>query len=580
MSKRTIVFLLIVILASVPALRALAIPGFYTSHDGVTHTARIANFSLALKEGQILPRLAPNLFGGLGFPIFVFIYPLPYLVGSTIHEIGFSFTDSFEIVIGASFLLSAISMFFFLRELFGETSALVGALFYSWAPYRFSQVYVRAAIAESFAYIFIPLVLLSALKLSRTRNTRWVGIGGLSLAGLLLSHQLVSLTFLPVFILMAFLFLRETKLPRQYLLSVAASALLGFTTAAFIYVPALLERKFLHFDELIDYYADHFVTIPQLIHSPWSYGFSMPGVMNDDMSFQVGLIHLTVVGLTVFWIGWRILHKQKILKTNTSRIGIASLAVFLVSTLLMLEHPAVRWVWEHIPGISILDFPWRLLGLSVFAASLLAAYLSKSVNSKLLYVLLLFFVFYANRNHLRINQSVVYDDQFFLNYRETATWRNEFLPKWRISNRFPNLKGDASVLEGDVAIEPLDIRTHKLRLKVQSRSGGILQLHRLYFPGWTVFLDGERMKFDEGFTASRNVQLETETNPFIDRSGLVDVRLPPGEHIVEARFSETLLRKAGFLMSGIGLSVSMWFTVRRQLVLSTLSKKSVPRRKR
>ena len=63
MKKKTVTFVFLIVLLSVPALRALSIPEFYTSHDGSTHTARIANYYLALKEGQIPPRLAPNLFG-------------------------------------------------------------------------------------------------------------------------------------------------------------------------------------------------------------------------------------------------------------------------------------------------------------------------------------------------------------------------------------------------------------------------------------------------------------------------------------------------------------------------------------
>ena len=113
MKNRYILFLALIILASIPAIRALAIPEHYTSHDGVTHTARIANYYLALKEGQIPPKLAPNLFGNLGFPIFIFIYPLPYLLGSFFHTLGFSFTDSFEMVIGLSLIFSSINIFFF-----------------------------------------------------------------------------------------------------------------------------------------------------------------------------------------------------------------------------------------------------------------------------------------------------------------------------------------------------------------------------------------------------------------------------------------------------------------------------------
>lgn len=581
MRVRSILPIVLLVSAALPALRSLAADGFYTSHDGLTHTARIANYYLAIKEGQLPPRLATNLFGGLGYPMFLFIYPLPYLLGAALYAGGFAFTTSFEIIIGASFVLSAVSMFIFLRDFFDVTPAFVGALFYSWAPYRFSQLYVRAAIAESFAYIFVPLILLAIFKLSRTGKTRWVGIGSLSLSGLLLSHQLVSLMFLPVFVIFGYMFLKQTKRPRVYLLGAVAMTLVGISTAAFIYLPVLMERKFLRFDELIDYYADHFVTLPQLVHSPWSYGFSMPGTMNDDMSFQVGLTHLLVAGLSLIWLGWIIVRKKREAgKTPFFWFGIVSLGLFAASLGLMLEHPLVRFFWKYLPGLSLIDFPWRLLGVAVFAASLTAAYLVNAYRNKLLLSLLVFFVFYANRNHLRINQTQNFDDRFFLSYDQTATWRNEFLPTWRITNKLGHLEGEYSLRSGVIDVETLEARTHLLKFKVTSPTGGSLQIHRLYFPGWTVLLDGEQLELNGDLSLTSNIQLETETEPYVDRSGLMEVRIPRGEHLLEAKFSETPVRKTGFVLTGIGIVSSTWLAATTGSIPSLRRNKPSRRKKR
>lgn len=559
MKKSTIIVLLVVLISSIFALRALAIPNFYTSHDGLTHTARIANFYLALKEGQLPPRLAPKLFGSLGFPMFIFIYPLPYFLSALIYQIGYSFTASFEIVIGLSFILSAISMYIFAKEFFGKFPGLIAALFYTWAPYRFSQLYVRAAIAESFAYIFIPLVLLALFRISKRANNRWLGIGSLSLAGLLLSHQLVSLMFLPVFVLFAGIFLLQAKDKKKFASRSLLMALLGFLTSAFIYMPSLFERKFLHFDELINYYSDHFVTIRQLIHSPWNYGFSMPGSENDDMSFQIGLTQLLAAGLAFISILVILFkEKKKGLQKPKNIIAIVSLIIFSVSVSLMLDHPIIHWLWEKIPPISVIDFPWRLLGVSVFSASLLASYLVATSRYKLiLYPVLLFFVFYANRNHLRINQTVVFPDEFFLQYQETATWRNEFLPKWRITNKIENLEKDFHISEGKISVLKQEINTHRLKLDLLVEEAGSIDINRLYFPGWRITLDGNEIPLGNGFSLTKDIKIETQDSPFIDRSGFIRVKVPEGEHTLVASFQETAVRKVGFLSSFIGLTFSL-----------------------
>ncbi|OGY20093.1 MAG: hypothetical protein A2900_03250 [Candidatus Chisholmbacteria bacterium RIFCSPLOWO2_01_FULL_50_28] len=580
MKKRMLVFIVLLFVASYPALRALMIPEFYTSHDGETHTARIANYYLALKEGQIPPRLAPTLFGNLGFPIFLFIYPLPYLLGAMFHSLGFSFTDAFEIVIGSSFLLSAITMFLFARKVFGEFPGFIAALFYTWAPYRFSQIYVRGAIAESFAYIFVPLVLLSLYNIAATQNHRWVGIGSLSLAGLLLSHQVVAFIFLPIFLGFFLLWLVKAEHKRTAVLKATGMALLGVMIGAFIYAPSLFELKYLRFDELIDYYNDHFVTVGQLIHSPWSYGFSMPGT-NDDMSFQVGLTHLLVAALATISLGLFLFRTKKAaVRFPLFAMGSLSLAITALSVGFILELPAVHWLWKHLPFLDIIDFPWRLLGVTVFGTSLLAAYLVASAGRKvILSAVLLFFVFYANRNHVRINQTMVRNDAFFLSYQDTATWRNEFLSKWRQTNRWQHLEKDFRIRRGELKVKLIDGKTTSLSFLVEATDQGILDIHRLYFPGWTVFLDGKPLEIGKGLEITQDVQTETKESPFTDHSGLLSVNVPPGKHFIEARFTETPVRKVGFILSLIGMGYALAYILpKRSLVTASKTTKPVGRK--
>ena len=580
MKKQTLGVILLIILAMLPAVRALAIPGFYTSHDGVTHTARIANFSLALAEGQIPPRLAPKLFGGFGFPIFIFIYPLPYLLGSLIHAAGIPFTDSFEIVIGTSFLISALTMFFFIKELFGLWPAFISALFYTWAPYRLSQIYVRGAVAENFAYLFVPIVLLSLLRLSKKPELKWTTVGSLSFAGMLLSHQLVSLMFLPVFACFGLVFLFQSNDKKSYIRHAFFMTLLGLFTSAYIYVPALFERSFLHFDELMNYYSDHFVTLKQLMHSPWSYGFSMPGTLADDMSFQIGLTHLLVVAVSAIFFAWLFVkNKKKIWKDASNRIGLVSLVIFTISVILMLDYPVVRAIWKYTPALSMLDFPWRLLGVSVFASSMLVAYLTRVLKNKLIFFVFLFFVFFANRNHLRINQTFLLDDAYFLTYDQTATWRNEFLPIWRITNKLQNLERVVRVRKGDVLIESSQVKTLKLMLRTQSEVGGKIVIPRLYFPGWTVRIDGQLQKLNESFKITNNVDIQPESRPNVDDSGLIEVSVPKGRHEIEVIFSETPIRKLGFIFSIAGVVTTLGLILEGRIRAIVQAPKTMRRRR-
>jgi len=120
-----------IVILSIFALKSLAIPGFYTSHDGETHTARTAQYYQALKDHQFPPRFAESLYNGLGSPIFVYIYPIHYLLGSIVHFFGFSFTNSFEILMALGFIFSGIFSFLWFREVFKSEKISIGFLGFS-----------------------------------------------------------------------------------------------------------------------------------------------------------------------------------------------------------------------------------------------------------------------------------------------------------------------------------------------------------------------------------------------------------------------------------------------------------------
>ena len=286
------------LLLSFIALKSLLTNSFYTSHDGFTHTARIAAYYKALKDGQFPPRWGTDLNGGLGSPIFTYIYPLPYLLGSSIHFTGISYQDGFRIVTAVGYFLSGLTCFWWLKNRFGNLPGLLGAIFYLWAPYRFLNIYVRAAYAENLAYIFIPLIFLAIDEIFRSR--RWgFFLLAFSTAGMLLSHNLIAAIFLPLSLCWTFWQLITRRNPSAFVVSTLA-VITGFLMSSFIYFPDLFERQFVKFDTSIVYFREHFVTVWQLLRSPWGYGFDFPGVVNDEMSFQLGLGQILITTSFIF----------------------------------------------------------------------------------------------------------------------------------------------------------------------------------------------------------------------------------------------------------------------------------------
>ncbi len=172
--------------------------GLPLTHDGQDHVARIANFYQSLSEGNFIPRWAANLNWGYGHPILMFLYPLPSYFACFFRFLGFSLVDTTKIVFCLGFILSGVFMYLWLREIWGEEAGLMAGLLYMFAPYRFVDLYVRGAIGENLAFVWPPLICYFALKFSKKPYWRYFVGGSLSLAFLILSHNAISLMFLPV----------------------------------------------------------------------------------------------------------------------------------------------------------------------------------------------------------------------------------------------------------------------------------------------------------------------------------------------------------------------------------------------
>lgn len=549
--RPNILAILALIILSLPATKSLAIPAFYTSHDGETHVARIAQYWQALADRQIPPRFAPSLYNGLGSPILTYIYPLPYLAASAIHSLGFSFTDSFEIIMFLGFVFSGIFSYLWLAEVFkSEKAAFVGALFYVFAPYRFLLIYVRASISEHLAYTFLPLVLYSLTKMARQKTIFWLAISSFLIALLMLSQNLVALMSAPLlggYVLLQAIFEKSKKVLIQSLIVV----IWGFAIASVTYLPSLLERKFIRLDEIINIaYPGHFVTLKQLIRSPWGYGFDLPGTVNDQMSFQIGLAHIFVFFISLALILFQLIRKNQ---KNQSKLAIYFSCIFILSIFLMLQNKSTSYVWQQIKLLHIIDIPWRFLGLATLCLSYLAAYSVKFLKPGFYFLFLVIFVLVANRNHTRINQAVSFNDDFFLNYTGTATQYDEFTPKWRQSTKAPigfdpNIHVESQ--EGDVMIENVVAKSNKIAFTTYVFSDTAkIRINKFYFPGWNVQVDGKNLTpfKDLIITDTTTLALDKEQ----DSSGLMMVNLTGGNHQVLASFGETPLRSlANYLSLG------------------------------
>ena len=371
-----VVFFLV--LVSLWLTQSLWQSGFFTSHDGVSHLARLAQYLTLLADGQIPPRYSGTLLGHLGYPIFVFSYHLPFMLGSVFNFLGFNLTNSLKLVFGLSLFWSGLGMYWLLRQWFKPLAGFIGAFLFLVAPYRLILIFVRAAVGEALALSLLPWLLLALHK----KNI--IGIAVVT-ALVTLSHSL----FWPMYLGLIVTYLLLIKKDLRQLIT---GFILGLGLSAFYWLPLIFEKKLIVFDQFYTNLAvGHLVTFKQLIYSVWGYGYSHSGVEQDAMSFQVGIAQWLVVGGVIIYL---------LLKRKFPKLVFWALAWFWLAIALMVDWLPARYLWENLPLIKAIDIPWRFLAVAVFAASFLAAWLVNS-QKKLAWVLVLGLIgvaLYTNRN--------------------------------------------------------------------------------------------------------------------------------------------------------------------------------------
>lgn len=535
-------FLTIILLfaLTVPTVRELLRPGAYTSHDLTHHIVRTIHMDRILKEGQIPPRWTGDLNFRYGYALFLFNYPLPSAMASAVHDIGFSYIMSVKLTLLLSMVFSALFAFILFKYAFLSTPAgFVGGLFYLYAPIRFLNVYVSATFGNAVAFVFVPLVFWSILKIFRGEVDRKILFGSISLAALILSHNIMALMFIPI--MLFFTFALFVKQPRfiffKYSLLVFG---LGFGLGSFFLLPATLERSLIRYDDVLTgFWGSHFPTMEQLLHSHWGYGFSHPGTVEDDMSFQVGLAHIMVVVISMFFVIYKILKNRV-----WDKAALFFLIIFFISVLLMLHVSSP--LWRSLPFLPYLQMPWRLLAVSVFAASFLAGYIVWWVKNNLFVVMFLTLaVIFANRNHMRINEVFNVDDSFYMNINNSTTMAFEHLPKG--SGKFEEGSQRPSKIEtSDITsrVEFVKNTSGHVIAKIYSDRKQVLTFNQVYFAGWRYKLDGA------GVYPSYNVGRP-----------IPDFVVDPGLHVFEAYFGRTRTRLFADLLSLGSLIVLVFFSL-------------------
>lgn len=523
-----------------PALSVLAYRALPRGGDLLLHYYRTVALDATLRRGLLYTRWMPDLVYGYGYPLFHFYAPLSSYLSEAIHLAGASFPLSMRLMSALTLAALGLGTYLWARDLLGSARAgwvAVAAAVY--APFVLSTPLARGSLSDGLALALLPFAFWGLCRLAQRPTIPRLAVAALLVAALLLSHNVTALVSYPVLALYGFAVTGKTR--RRGPVLVVGALLLGLALSAFFWLPALADRGWTRLDLFIaeaeyDYRAN-FSSPGQLLRWPVP---AETGLMNPPGPYHANPVVLVLGAIGVAW-AWRVRLQARAALTLLWAAGLG---------LLFLNLPQSAWLWERIPLLPVIQFPFRLLGpasilLAAPAAAALAgpgsgrakwAWQAAPVAIALLLVLPSIPVLYPLRLREPLGGSTLSD---VTRYQQAAgalgtTSSGEYLPK-TIEDlpegpAFPGMdlgaslaaKLDASTLPSGTRCEAVDRGSLAAEWHISAPAAFTAVVHTFYFPGWQAWLDGR--------------PLDVAPAP---QTGLIRCAVPAGEHRLILRYGPT-----------------------------------------
>ena len=427
--------LMLLLVAMVVTWSMWQAPALLAGHSARKDLARLVEFDSAIRGGDFFPSWSSDLYAGYGSPIFQFYSPLAYYLTEIPVLMGFDYATALKVTWVLTLFASGLAMYYLGSTSLSRWAACLGGVFYMAAPYRFVDMFIRHALAEHCAFIWLPLIVGGTARFATKPGPMGFVVGAVAIAALILTHNVMALIGLPVCLAAALAFAlsdsksaltrvgsrlgRETKArinptkgrrrsnrslqfspvapaesrsnhhrtddgrPNLVMVSFIRTgtvALVGIGLAAFFWWPAISGRALTYAERsLTGGYYDfhrHFVQGWQFFDTHWNFGIS-GGDTGKEIPLQFGLPHLlaAIGALVMVLAGWQGKGEAGRMRLVWSAVG---LCVMAIGTFMCCRWSQPLWQWASL--LKYVQFPWRFLSLVVFGSAMCATALGDRIE--------------------------------------------------------------------------------------------------------------------------------------------------------------------------------------------------------
>jgi hypothetical protein len=493
--------------------------------DAVAHVNWLSVFAPQLWSGEVYPRWLTDMNGGFGSPAFFFYPPLAHYAAAALHPLVGDGWRALGLASALAVILSGCTAYAWLGTFVPPRAALMGALVYIIMPYHVAvDLYTRGAYAELWAFVWLPLLARATTTLARGEACTPVGVAT-AYALLIVTHLPTALLASPLPAVQAIAEAPRGRSARA-LLRAALGLSLGLGLAAVYLAPALLDQGSL---------SQRALHGTALAYDQW---FIRPLGGSNSRVRNITLVVL----LTACAGAWGAVT-HAVGRGPVAQRPVIFWSVVLVGSVLLMT-PLARPVWEGLPLLQEVQFPYRFGTIATLAATALAAagaaglrregariHLVALTAGLGLAGLCVVSTAVAVRHQLTDPTALTPDQRHTLNLKLEVL---EYRPRWAGADVIGSLQHDARVIEGAGGVKVTSWQPRAIGFLVQAENVAVVRIGQFYYAGWRAMVDGAP------------VAVMPSTG-----DGLLRLTVPPGWHEVVVSLVPSNAERWGWMLSGI-----------------------------
>lgn len=437
-------------------------------------------------------------------------------------------------------------MYFFTKEVTkNKKIALISGIFYIFAPYRFTDMYLRNALAELASFAFLPMIfhgLYGVLK-EKPKKEYLLIIGSICL---LLTHSVIAMYTAIICFVYLLTQIKELK-KKQIRKKIIISLLFILIITSFFIIPLLEHKLSTNYEVFI---PGRMERTDVLVAFKLNFSDLFITNTNNIMIYEIGLISVILLILSPIVIKKL---RKKIKNTDFYRFYIFSLVAGIICSIMTLKI----FPFEHLPAIlKMIQFSFRLLEFSSFFFAFVVAVnfgvLIKKIKYKDIIILIIILTllsslfiphipFTDNIDENKLWPAVKVTSKTGRVHAGCASF--EYLPSKAFQNRsyIETRSNEVVVLEGNAQIGEQNKENTNLNCKLSY----VLEETKLELP--YIYYLGYEVSLEQNGQVKKLKTYETE-------NGFVGVTIPVLEEgTINVSYEGTFIMKVSSVISILGL---------------------------